>query len=148
MMRSLHKPTAIALSISFLLTSCAGVLDLDSLSTTSGGARMAPPLIVDGAGNLAPELSQSQVSPVPPGAMAWSPAEETREWHGAVSQKDCDRVEKALKDKGLDVDLVDIEATGNPQMPWACIFDGQDADPDAARFPDERSENRDESEYP
>jgi hypothetical protein len=78
----------------------------------------------------------------------WSPEQETREWHGALTQKDCKRVEKALKDKGLEVDLVDMEATGNPQMPWACIFEGKDADPNAARFPDERSENRDESEYP
>jgi|GEM_PF-6707066 len=140
------RNTAIALC--FLLTSCAGVLDLDSASPTSGGARMAPPLIVDGAGNPAPELSQSQALPVTLSAMAWSAATETREWHGAVTRSDCDRLEKALKDQGLDIRLVDRKPTGDPNLPVACIFDGKDADPNAARFPDRRYEFADESQYP
>jgi hypothetical protein len=136
------RPTAIALTFSFLLTSCAGVLDMDSPASTSGsGAVAAPPLIVDGYGNPAPELSQPQY-------LAWSAETETREWHGAVTQRDCKRLEKALKDKGLDIKLVDMQSTGNPNLPVACIFEGADADPNANRFPDERSQNRDESEYP
>jgi hypothetical protein len=134
----------IPLSLSLIgLGGCAGLMDEPSAG--NGGGYIVPPVpmapapsVVDGYGNPAPELSR----------MEWNASEETREWHGAASRADCDRIEKALKDKGLDINLADRQPTGDPNLPWACIFEGKDADPNAARFQDRRYENRDESEYP
>lgn len=66
--------------------------------------------------------------------MPWQWREETREWHCAVSEKDCRRILKALQAQGLDVKLVGREKTGDPILAVACLFDGPDADPDADRW--------------
>jgi hypothetical protein len=141
-----YLPMAIALAVG--LTGCGGFIG-DSI-TDQGGAPAAPPLILDGYGNPAPELQQAQqaTQETPKSYMEWNSAEETREWHAAASRADCDRLEKALKEKGLDIRMVDRKSTGDPNLPWACIFEGNDADPNAVRFQDRRYENRDESEYP
>jgi hypothetical protein len=138
----------VAATLSMLISSCAGVLDLDSQNPTSRGV-VVPPAMIDGYGNpVVPEASQPQASTLPSSVVLWSAAEEDREWHGAVSRSDCDRLEKALRDKGLDVQLVDRQPTGDSNLPWACIFDGKDADPNADRFRDERSQGSNDSEYP
>jgi hypothetical protein len=134
----------IPLSLSLGLVGCAGLID--EPGARNGGGYIVPPApvapaqpsMIDGYGNPAPELSR----------MEWNASEETREWHAAVSRKDCDRIEQALKDKGLDIYLADRQPTGDPKLPWACIFEGKDADPNASRFQDRRYENRDESQYP
>jgi hypothetical protein len=134
----------IPLSLSLIGLGGCGVMD--EPSARNGGGYIVPPApiapaqpnasVLDGYGNPAPELNQ------------WNASEETREWHGAVSRADCDRIEKALKAKGLDIYLSERKPTGDPNFPWACIFEGNDADPNAARFQDRRYENRDEAEYP
>jgi hypothetical protein len=133
------------------LTGCGTVTTGDSIFDQGGrGAPMAPvpPPVIDGYGNPAPELQgQYQETPTDQ-VMAWNASDETREWHGAVSRSDCDRIEKALQNKGLDIYLADRQPTGDPNLPWACIFEGNDADPSAPRFQDRRYENRDESQYP
>jgi hypothetical protein len=131
-------------TLSLLLVGLGGCALVDEPSAGNGGGYIvppapiapAPPSVIDGYGNPAPELNQ------------WNASEETREWHGAATERDCDRIEKALKDQGLDINLSEIQSTGDPKLPWACIFEGNDADPDAVRFQDRRYENRDESQYP
>jgi hypothetical protein len=147
---SLVLPAAVSL---LALTGCGTVTTGDSIFDQGGGrgAPMAPvpPPVVDGYGNPAPELQQEQYpETLRDSVMEWNASEETREWHAAASRRDCDRIEQALKDQGLDIYLADRQPTGDPNLPWACIFEGKDADPNAPRFQDRRYENRDESQYP
>jgi hypothetical protein len=64
----------------------------------------------------------------------WTSADEDREWHAATSLEQCDGIESALRDQGLDITLVDRQATSNSILRAACIFDGPDADPEAERW--------------
>lgn len=66
--------------------------------------------------------------------MTWNPIEEKREYHCATSINGCKRLLKALRDQGLDINLVDRVLTQDEMLKVACIFDGPDADPHANRW--------------
>ncbi|MBD1995279.1 hypothetical protein H6G00_01370 [Leptolyngbya sp. FACHB-541] len=64
----------------------------------------------------------------------FDPMTETREWHAAASSADCNNIARRLKSQGLKVFLADRQRRNDPLLPIACIFEGQDADPNAERF--------------
>jgi hypothetical protein len=140
--RSFVVLAKLSVGIAFLLL-LGGCAPGDSIFDEN--APMVPPPILNNDQGIYPT---PQYEETPRSYMEWNASEETREWHGAASRSDCDRLEKALKDQGLDINLAERQPTGDPNLPWACIFEGKDADPNAARFQDRRYENRDESEYP
>jgi hypothetical protein len=59
----------------------------------------------------------------------WSPLTETREWHAAATQDACYNIEARFKREGRKVKLTDIVRKGNSPLPFACIFEGEDASP-------------------
>ncbi len=64
----------------------------------------------------------------------WDPKTETREWHAATQESQCDVIEAALRAQGLDVTFVEPKELGDGLLKVACIFDGPDADPEANRW--------------
>ncbi len=62
------------------------------------------------------------------------PEEPAQEVHGAVSPQGCKNLEKRLKQMGLSIRLVEAVNTGRRELPYDCIFEGEDADPQADRF--------------
>ncbi len=57
-----------------------------------------------------------------------------QEVHSATSPQSCRALEITLKRTGLRIDLVEIINTGKGDLPYDCIFEGPDADPEAERF--------------
>lgn len=60
--------------------------------------------------------------------------EPVQEVHAAVSPQGCKALEKRLKQMGLRIRLVEAINTGMGDLPYDCIFEGADADPEADRF--------------
>jgi hypothetical protein len=69
------------------------------------------------------------------------PEEPVQEVHAAVNPEGCKALEKRLKKMGLAIDLVEAVNTGRRELPYDCIFEGEDADSQADRFssPHEKS---------
>jgi hypothetical protein len=77
-------------------------------------------------------------------ANPWNPFEEVREWHAAATDDKCLDMEAQFRAQGLDISLVDTEATGDDILGKACIFDGPDSNPEASRWPNNQGDNDDD----
>lgn len=62
------------------------------------------------------------------------PEEPIQEVHAAVTPQGCKNLERRLKQMGLSIRLVEAVNTGRGDLPYNCIFEGEDADPHADRF--------------
>jgi len=62
------------------------------------------------------------------------PEEPIQEVHAAVSPQGCKKLERRLKQMGLAIRLVEAVNMGRRELPYDCIFEGEDADPQADRF--------------
>lgn len=60
--------------------------------------------------------------------------EPVQEVHAAASPQGCKNLERRLKQMGLSIGLVEAVNTGRRELPYDCIFEGEDADPQADRF--------------
>jgi len=131
-----YLPMAIALALG--LNGCGGLVG-DSI-TDQGRTAAAPPLIVDGYGNPAPELQQAPVMPINNDDLSNVPGE--REVHAAGSEEDCYKMLKRFKAEGRDLKLRVEFSTG--ELPVRCIFEGADAE--AEYYRDRRYEKPDAEE--
>lgn len=62
------------------------------------------------------------------------PEEPVQEVHAAVNPECCKALERSLKQMGLVIHLVEAVNTGTKDLLYDCIFEGEDADPQADRF--------------
>jgi hypothetical protein len=73
------------------------------------------------------------------------------EQHGAVNQDDCRRMEERFQREGRRVRLVNAVPNpfngGGGVLGWLCLFDGEDAHPEATPFEDDRFP-KSESDFP
>ncbi|HIK33725.1 MAG TPA: hypothetical protein IGS31_20620 [Oscillatoriales cyanobacterium M4454_W2019_049] len=66
--------------------------------------------------------------------MTWNPLNEKREWHCAADEESYLDMEARFKKEGLKLNLVETPPTGDTVLKVVCIFDGEDANPNADRF--------------
>lgn len=81
---------------------------------------MAPPLIVDGAGNPAPEL-QVRTNPDDYNESG------VQETHAATTAEACREMARRYQKEGRKISLKDIRESGDPNLPYLCVFEGADA---------------------
>lgn len=86
---------------------------------------MAPPLIVDGAGNPAPELQQPMAATTNPDDKYNEPG--VRESHFVSSEAECYKMAQKFRQDGRKLELKRTARSGNVQMPFLCVFEGEDA---------------------
>lgn len=55
------------------------------------------------------------------GASQWNPLTEVRDWKAVANDQLCQKIARKLGQR-----LVKIEKTGNPDLPYACIFEKED----------------------
>lgn len=105
--------------------------------------RPVPVGLPSGSGFAAPKApaapAQLQVPPVNFSSQ-YDPS--VYEIHGAVTADDCYRMLERFLNEGRRVHLVAVERNqanlGGGVLEWMCVFDGEDADPVATPFQDDR----------
>jgi hypothetical protein len=60
--------------------------------------------------------------------------EPNQEIHAATSLQGCNAIEKRLIKMGLRIRLIEAINIGKGDLPYICIFEGLDSDPEAERF--------------
>jgi len=64
------------------------------------------------------------------------------ERHAATSEGQCRKMEQRFKSEGLDLTWVKTEPTGDDTLKVWCVFDGDDVDPEADRWPTYQEKNQ------
>jgi hypothetical protein len=65
--------------------------------------------------------SQSDEGSEESGQSQWNPLTELRDWKAVTNNQLCHKIAKKLGKR-----LVKIEQTGNPDLPYACIFEEEE----------------------
>lgn len=104
------------------------------LGLPSGGSFSVP---------QAPTAPAAPAAPMAPPVLLSSQYEPSQyEIHGAVTANDCYKMLERFLKEGRRVNLIAVERNqanqGGGVLEWMCVFDGEDADPAATPFQDDR----------
>lgn len=120
------------IAITTSLTACIGEPDGLRVPVPIGGGGSYAPAQPNNAPMAPPDATGGDLPSQPRTIQGerWSPVTEPREWHAAATPGSCFDIEARFQREGRKVHLADTKLTGDPSLPFACVFEGEDADPE------------------